>query len=251
MLPFFRQFRRNKKSQTPEFTAQAAPKRPLYVIGDIHGRDDLLDPVLHKIEGHANGGGYDLVTVGDYVDRGEDSAAVLTRLHRLAALPHVTCLMGNHERMLLDFIDDPGKNGRRWIRNGGLQTLASFGVGGLSETAGELALNAGRDQLLMALGPLEPWLRTLSLRFLSGNIAVTHAGADPRLPIENQTEKTLLWGHPAFFQDVREDSIWVIHGHTIVDAALAEAGRISIDTGAYATGQLTAVAISENTIIFL
>ncbi|NOX41784.1 MAG: serine/threonine protein phosphatase [Alphaproteobacteria bacterium] len=251
MIQFFRQFLAKNRSDIQNFTAKALPERPLYAIGDIHGRNDLLGPLLTKIETHANGTPYDLVTVGDYVDRGEDASGVLSCLQSLSDLPHVTCLMGNHERMLLDFIDDPAKNGRRWFRNGGLQTLASFGVGGLTENARPEAMALGKDQLLEALGDLEPWLRARPLCFQSGNIAVVHAGAKPNLPIAEQPDKTLLWGHPAFFREVRGDGIWVIHGHTIVETARAEAGRISIDTGAYATGKLTAVVCDGGHMGFL
>jgi len=251
MFKFIRNHLFKPKEERPVFTAAAAPERLLYVIGDVHGRDDLLWPLLDKIERDAAKTPHDLVMVGDYVDRGEASATVIRRLQTLSKAPHIKCLMGNHERMLLDFIDDPVKNGRRWIRNGGLQTLASFGVGGFTETAGHDVMIRGRDAFLDALGLLEPWLRTLALSFQSGNVAVVHAGADPRLPILDQPAKNLIWGHPNFSQLPRSDGIWVVHGHTIVDAACTETGRISIDTGAYATGRLSAAAISANCVRFL
>jgi len=249
---FSRLFRRKPPEDPPApFTARPAPKRPLYAIGDIHGRDDLLAQMLERISRDADGKPHDLVLVGDYVDRGEASAAVLRRLAALDASDHVVCLKGNHEAMLLEFLDDPEGAGRRWIRNGGLQTLASFGVGGVTETASGDAMKRIRDQLRAAMGDLEAWLRGLRTFFHSGNIMVAHAGADPRLPADEQDEKTLLWGHPAFHAQPRQDGIWVVHGHTVVDAARARDGRISIDTGAYATGRLTAVALERDDIRFL
>ncbi len=227
------------------------PVRPLYAIGDIHGRDDLLSQLLERIAEDARGQPHDLVLVGDYVDRGESSAAVLHRLRALDASDHVTCLMGNHEAMLLEFLDAPERSGRRWIRNGGLQTLASFGVGGVTETANGDRMAGIRDQLRAAMGDTESWLRGLKTRFQSGNVLVVHAGADPRHPVDEQEEKTLLWGHPAFHAQPRQDGIWVVHGHTVVDTASARDGRISIDTGAYATGCLTALALREDEVRFL
>jgi len=227
------------------------PERPLYVVGDVHGRADLLERIIARIAEHAADAPHDLVFVGDYIDRGEDSRAVLERLQALEAAAHVTCLSGNHEQMLLDFLDDPATNGRRWLRSGGLQTLASFGVGGVTETASPAQLAAAGDEFLGALGPLAGWLRARPLMFESGNILVVHAAADPNTPASEQVDKTLLWGHPKFAHVPRQDGLWVVHGHTIVEAAGAEDGRISVDTGAYATGRLTAAVIAPGHLDFL
>ncbi|GEM_PF-141009 len=227
------------------------PDRLLYAVGDIHGRIDLLERLLPRIEADADGRAHDLVFVGDYVDRGDDSAAVLSRLQQLEDAAHVTCLSGNHEQMLLGFLDDPAKNGRRWLRNGGLQTLASFGVGGVHETAAPEQMEKASRALKDALGPLQAWLRARPLSFASGNVLVVHAGVDPDRPLDAQEDKTLLWGHPKFLSSVRTDGHWVVHGHTIHDAAAAVDGRIAVDTGAYATGRLTAAAIGETELTFL
>ena len=77
-----------------------------------------------------------------------------------------------------------------------------------------------------------------------------HAGADPAVAIEDQTRGTLLWGHPEFHKTPRNDDTWVVHGHTIVDAPVAENGIISIDTGAYATGRLTVAHVSSDGVTF-
>lgn len=233
------------------FTADPAPVRLLYVVGDIHGCDDLLSRLLEIIDQDANGLPHDLVFVGDYVDRGEASAAVLNRLHQLSEQDHVTCLMGNHERMLLDFLVDPAKNGRRWIRNGGLQTLASFGVGGITETASPDVMAEARDRFVRKLDPLKPWLRNLQLSFQSGNIFTTHAAAHPQKSIEDQSDKVMLLGHRAFFQETRQDGIWIAHGHYVMENPVSQNGRINVDTGAYATGRLTAAKIEKSGVSFL
>ena len=227
------------------------PSGDLCVIGDIHGRADLLDQVLEQIEakGRFRDGLDKLVFLGDYIDRGEDSRAVL---HRLLALSQdrpdqVVCLAGNHETMLLRFLDHPEASGRAWLRNGGLQTLASFGIGGVSEASDASTLQETRDRLKGCLpDETEQWLRGLPLLFQSGNLCAVHAALDPAQPLEDQSENTLLWGCPAFGQSPRTDGLWVIHGHTIVDQPEIKNGVISIDTGAFATGRLSAALIERS-----
>lgn len=214
------------------------PAQPLAVIGDIHGRHDLLMRLLGTIDDTQT-----IICVGDYVDRGDESAAVL---RALAARPDIICLLGNHEEMMLNFIDTPEKSGNRWMRYGGLQTIASFGVGGVHEGAGEEVMKQARDALVLAMGDdLIAWLRRLKKYHISGNVAVVHAGADPYIPIEDQSGHILIWGHPAFGTVARPDKMWVIHGHTIVGAPTITHGCVAIDTGAYATGTLTAVMVSS------
>lgn len=223
------------------------PEAPFVVIGDIHGRSDLLSRLLGRLEP-----GLPVICVGDYVDRGEDSAGVL---RMLKDRPDIVCLMGNHERMMLDFLSEPGRKGPLWVLNGGLQTLSSFGVGGaegLHGDAGEAALIRLRDALADAMGAaMVAWVAQRPLIWRSGNVAVVHAAADPEMPIDMQPDKTLIWGHPAFARTLRRDGIWVVHGHTIVDHPKVGAGRISVDTGAFATGRLTAAIVSADGVRFV
>jgi len=222
-----------------------APDVPFVAIGDIHGCADLLSAMLDKIDA-AYGTSVKTVFVGDYIDRGEDSAGVLKIVtDRAAAQPdNCVCLIGNHEEMALNFLDNPAEHGQRWLRYGGLQTLASFGIGGVSETSSPNTLEAAAESFAIALGPdMVSWLRGLQVMWASGNVTVVHAGADPALPINLQAKSALIWGHPDFAKVPRSDGNWVVHGHTIVDAPQAEQGRISIDTGAYATRKLTGVVI--------
>lgn len=228
----------------PAFNAPLRPDDPFVVVGDIHGCDSLLEQLLGQIATVRNCPDQ-VVFLGDYVDRGEQSAAVLHRLHALTKEAGAICLMGNHEQMMLDFLESPEKNGPRWLRYGGLQTLASFGLGHIAETSTEETWKDARAELRRALGPeLEFWLRSLPVYWRSGNMAVVHAGADPRARLSDQTRRSLLWGHPDFLKVPRQDDLWVIHGHTIVENIAAEQGRIGIDTGAYATGRLSAAFVS-------
>lgn len=221
-----------------------APDTPLCVIGDVHGCLPVLERILQQVpQDHR------IILAGDYIDRGEQSAEVLRYLSRR---PDLTCLMGNHEDMLLRFLQDPGREGGRWIRNGGLQTLASFGIRGARAQMTREELTDCRNRLQAAMGEeLTGWVAGLENAVLSGNVLAVHAGADPRAAPEEQSEETLMWGHPDFFRFPRRDGIWVVHGHTIVSEAVAEQGRIAIDTGAYATGTLSAVCLDGSAPGFL
>ncbi len=221
-----------------------APSAPFYAIGDIHGRFDLLIRLLDKLDP-----AHPVFCVGDYVDRGEASAEVLRHLEMR---PNIKCLMGNHEDMLLGFLDDPKHDGSRWLRNGGLQTLASFGVSGITDTTKGDDLKRARDALETAMGQdLIFWLRGLPLWHQSGNVFICHAGAAPQASLEDQQDRHLLWGHPDFAKIARSDGNWVLHGHTIVDSASAKNTRISIDTGAFATGRLTAALVQPGKVEFV
>ncbi len=237
----------------PKFDAPLAPDVPFYAVGDIHGCDSLLEKLFERFAQEAHPTAR-LVCVGDYVDRGEESAQVLKRLHAMqtGSGGMMVCLMGNHERMLLEFLDNPTKYGVRWLRNGGLQTLASYRLPAVAESAGEAAWQDLRDRLKDQIGDeIENWLRSLPLHWQTGNVAVTHAGADPQLPIAGQDEKSLIWGRSTFFEEVRRDGIWVAHGHVITREAKAENGRIPLDTGAYATGRLTAALIEPDKLTYM
>lgn len=235
------------------FTAPIRPKRTLYVVGDVHGRLDLLDKMLDRLTTLREADS-DLVFVGDIVDRGEDSAQVLARIRDLVSNPEQSafCLMGNHEKMLLDFLDDPVNRGGRWLQYGGLQTLMSFGLRQVTERANDDVLLAARDVFAESLpADTQQWLRDLPLRFDSGNVNVVHAAADPGKPMDAQSQRTLLWGHDQFEKTFRKDEQWIVHGHTITEEPYALSGRINIDTGAFATGVLTCVKISTDDVEFM
>ncbi len=223
------------------------PAEAAVVIGDIHGSDGLLARLLARPECAA--GGSRLVVLGDIIDRGEDSAAVVARLmalERQRPPGAVICLMGNHERMMLDFLDAPVERGARWLRAGGLQTLASFGIGGASEAidgpgriAVAAALRAGLPE------GVETWLRSRPLSFRNGNLWAVHAGADPGVPMDEQDPKHLLCGHPDFATTARNDGLWLAYGHVIQsEAGFRDHQRIALDTGAFATGRLAALAVA-------
>lgn len=246
------QFFKRLMSKKHSFSGEILPERPFSAIGDLHGRADLLEQMLAALPSPTEQA---VVFVGDYIDRGEHSADVLRRVHAFQKEhgdENVICLVGNHEHMLLNFLEDPVLHGPRWLRYGGLQTLASFGVPMVAQTAPEAEWLAARDALGSVMGQeLIRWLYTLPAIWMTGNVAVVHAGADPHRNIAEQDDHVLIWGHKKFDEDDRSDGIWVVHGHTIVDNAIAENGRISVDTGAYATGVLSAALIGPQEVSFV
>lgn len=240
--------------------APLADVAPHYIIGDVHGRFDLLTALVSKIaedrNARPNMATAPIVLVGDYIDRGDQSAQVLAALFEEAQSPasDTVFLKGNHEAMLLSFLDAPREKGARWLHYGGLQTLASFGIGGLSERASPDELVAARAELRTELPKgMEAWLRAMPTLYRPerGNLCVVHAALDPAAPPELSDERMRLWGHRAFLKEARTDGLWVAHGHTIVPEAACAQGRIAVDTGAFATGRLTAAGVAGSESWFL
>ena len=221
------------------------PDRPSFLIGDIHGRADLLELMLEGIDTYIGGipaADPQLVFLGDYIDFGPDSLEVLERLRELStSFPdNVTCIMGNHERMLLDTLAHPAKRGPRWLRSGGVATLRSLGLdpGPLTDQPEGLANALTRT---LPEGMID-WLSQRPLTWTSGTLCATHAGADPYRPLAEQNARVLLWGHPELESRARMDGNWIAYGHHRVDEPVLQDGRIALNTGAYATGKLSACA---------
>lgn len=228
--------------------------RATYAVGDIHGRADLLDAMIARITEDAAATGDAaprVVFMGDYVDRGDQSRQVLERLMDLPRETgwEVHCLRGNHEVMLAEFLADPERAAPRWFRNGGLETLLSYQVGGVGSDP-ETLRNV-RDRLAERMGPVRGWLDGLAAKYSTGSVFFAHAGADPHQPIGAQSEQVLYWGVPAFLQIPRQDGVWVVYGHYISDTPQLLPRRIGIDTGAVFSGQLTAVRIDDGEVRFL
>lgn len=245
---------------SPERVDAPRPEFATYVIGDIHGRADLLERALDRIDEHVgkfSARNPHVVFVGDYIDHGPDSAATLTRVWELSReLPqNVTCLMGNHERMLLDFLADPMTRGPRWLRSGARATLDSFGLH-TSQLEPGCPPDLFRREAFALRANMAPalldWVENLPLTWNSGNLWVVHAAADPQHSMDNQSPRVLLWGHPEFETRPRADGNWIVHGHTPAKAPITAEGRICVDTGAWQTGRLcTAAILPDGRVDFL
>ncbi len=234
---FLRTLLPRRRAGQPEAPPLPRPDPPVCVVGDVHGCAGLLDRLLARIAAQPGAPRARLILAGDLVDRGPDSAAVLARVQALCAGGQAVALMGNHERMMLDFLDTPAQAGPLWLANGGDATLFSLGVG--LPRAPDMAALARAFRAALPQGT-EAWLRALPLSWREGALAVSHAGADPSRAFEDQDDRALLWGHRDFRRTRRDDGLWIVHGHVIVPEVRAEDGRIGTDTGAFATGRLSA-----------
>lgn len=233
--------------------AEVPPDRVVWAIGDVHGRADLLAPLLETIEADAGPAPTHLVMLGDYVDRGRDSRGVLQLLCELEARGRIglTALRGNHEDRMLAFLTEP-QIGPSWCDYGGRDALASYSVAspagrtdaeGWAETAQALA-----DALPEAHRRLLNGLRSFAEH---GDYFFAHAGARPGVALAEQDPEDLMWIREPFLSDRKPFEKVVVHGHTPVDQPHVDARRINLDTGAYATGVLTALRLERDTRRFV
>jgi serine/threonine protein phosphatase 1 len=234
--------------ETPRPPSAVPAGQRVYAIGDIHGRLDLLDALIAAIEADDAGRGQAQTTVlllGDLVDRGPDSAGVIDRARRLRAAPGagrtVRILYGNHEEMFVRSFDDLEML-RPFLRHGGRETLYSYGVDKQALTEADLEQ---AQALMQAAVPQadRDFIATFEDMITIGDYAFVHAGVDPLASLAQQRASTLRWIREPFLSFEGDFGKVVVHGHTITPDAVLRANRIGLDTGAYASGRLTALAL--------
>jgi serine/threonine protein phosphatase 1 len=225
----------------------------IYAVGDVHGRADLLDQVLSRIDA-------DLaadpdcrpiqIFLGDYIDRGPSSRGVLDRLIKRSYAHEIVCLKGNHEGYVFEFLQNPTIL-NDWRQFGGLETLMSYGL-----KPSINADSAEQAELAKALAASLPrhhreFLKSLSPSFTCGDFFFVHAGVKPGVPLDEQREEDLLWIRDDFLFCEEDFGKIIVHGHTPVRDPDVRSNRINIDTGAYATGRLTCLIIESDEIFVL
>lgn len=225
-----------------------------YVVGDIHGRLDLLDSLLDQIDADERQRGAiptDLIFLGDLVDRGPDSAGVVDRLLNLSRQrPSARFILGNHEEVFLQAIDGDRNAIRAFCRIGGRETILSYGVARADyERMDYVDLAA----LLPEIVPPDhiAFLRSFEDMVMLGDYAFVHAGVRPGVALEQQRSSDLRWIRNTFLDHQGSFGRIVVHGHTIRPEVEVRPNRIGIDTGAYESGRLTALGLESDERWFL
>jgi serine/threonine protein phosphatase 1 len=228
----------------------------IYAVGDIHGMSALLLGMLNVICADAAQAEREaertiIVLCGDYIDRGPDSAGVLSILSALSlAGIELVALRGNHEDMLQRFMEQPERFGAQWISNGGDQTLRSYEIAipaGSPESLREARQAMARRMPMSHFG----FLAELKSSFTLGDYFFCHAGARPSIPLTEQSERDLLWIGKDFISADNGFEKVIVHGHHATAEPVIAKHRIGVDTGAYATGRLTTAVLENASCRFL
>lgn len=234
---------------------RVAEGRRVYAVGDVHGRIDLLRRLGRLIAEDARAAAPAdkiVVYLGDYVDRGPGSFAVVDLLlnEPLAGFQAVH-LKGNHEDLMLGFLED-ARVGPTWFMNGGIATMESYGVDVFDPVGGADSPEEARRRLreLLPRAHLD-FLRRLALSHREGDYLFVHAGVRPGVPLAEQRPSDLLWIRGEFLDSAADFGRVVVHGHTISAEPEVRANRIGIDTGAYYSNRLTCLVLEGSDRRFL
>ena len=227
----------------------------VYAIGDVHGRYDLLQALLAQIDEDrtAHWGVEDtyVVFLGDYVDRGFQSFDVIEHLATFE-MPGITpiFLRGNHEELMLQFMEDPVE-AQLWLSVGGPSTLVSYGIDLQSEdVAGDILVAS--DLLIHKMPDHHVrFLKNLQTSWRLGDYFFVHAGLRPGVPLKAQRSRDMTTIRQEFTSSRHNFGVCVVHGHTGVKKPEYTGNRIAVDTGAFATGVLTAVVLEGGDVRFL
>lgn len=244
------------RQQQPQGVApEVPPGSRVYAVGDIHGRADLLrelHQLIHEDAYRRQAPRNVVIYVGDYIDRGGDSPAVIDLLLN-ETLPSFESihLKGNHEDSLLRFLDDISV-GPAWLLYGGAQTLLSYGVRPpYGAGRGEDLTRAQRELREKLPARHRRFMQGLKLTHVEGDYLFAHAGVRPGVALDQQQEEDLLWIRDEFLLSDAEFGKIVVHGHTITSRPDVQRNRIGIDTGAFASGTLTCLVLEGSDWSFL
>lgn len=238
------------KSRRPAAALPAIPAgQRVYAVGDIHGRADLLDQLLARIDADDLARGQadtTIIFLGDLVDRGSDSAGVVERLRSLAATRSgVRLLMGNHEEVMLHAMNGDEKAIRMFCRIGGRETLLSYGMD--PQVYERLDYDGVRTELHARVPESHSaFLAGFEDMIVIGDYAFVHAGIHPGKPLTQQSRRDFRWIRNTFLDHRGALEKHIVHGHTIVPEPDRRPFRTNIDTGAYESGRLTALGLEAD-----
>jgi serine/threonine protein phosphatase 1 len=237
-------FARRMQQQSRGFAVPEGVR--VYGVGDIHGRLDLVEELLGQIDADDKARGRAdtrIIFLGDLIDRGPDSRGVVDRLMALAQGPRpIRFLMGNHEEVFLRALSGDARALRFLTRIGGRETLFSYGVSEQDyrqldyEELARLARDKVPQSHVDFLAGFENWIEV-------GDYLFVHAGLRPGIALEDQSASDLYWIRDDFLRHRDSFGKMVVHGHSITEGIDVRSNRIGIDTGAFASGRLTAICL--------
>lgn len=224
----------------------------VYAVGDIHGRIDLFEALIQMIEdddasrkrAHTT-----VILLGDLIDRGHDSAAVVARARAWSQRRELQFIQGNHEEMLLGSRRKTDTL-RGFLKYGGFETIQSYGIDAETIVSSDIE---DLQQRMNAAIPQDDFdfLESFKKMVRIGDYLFVHAGIRPDMPIDHQLGKDCRWIREPFLSHKGDFGAFVIHGHTITEEPDVCTNRIGIDTGAFATGTLTAIGLEGTDRWFL
>lgn len=224
----------------------------VYAVGDIHGRADLIAELHERIQEDSKKSGRRknvVVYLGDYVDRGPGVREAVDEV--ISGLPGAfekVYLMGNHEQILLEFLEDSSVYGF-WAGLGGSATLLSYGVSAFNN---ERRAEEARRELAGAMPEKHlEFLKNLRLSYRIGDYLFVHAGIRPGMDVEKQAVCDLLWVRDDFLLSEKDHGFRVVHGHTVAGGVQECFNRLGVDTGAYATGVLTCGVLENSGVRYI
>jgi serine/threonine protein phosphatase 1 len=220
------------------------PGTRVYAIGDIHGRRDLFDALIAAIEADDSARAparTTIVLLGDLVDRGPDSAGVIAGARALMTRRRLRILCGNHEEMFLRCFDELDLL-RHFLRYGGRETILSYPLDLARWNAADLEEAQAMMHAAVPAADLD-FIRSFEDRIVIGDYCFVHAGIFPGVALEEQSLNDLRWIREPFLSHTGDYGFVVVHGHTITETPVIRSNRIGIDTGAYSSGRLTALAL--------
>jgi serine/threonine protein phosphatase 1 len=232
----------------PAPTAAIPAGERVYAVGDIHGCADLFEALIAGIDADdAKRGGAQttVILLGDLIDRGPNSAAVLRLAREWQQRRRVRILMGNHEEMFLAALRKPSVM-RPFLRFGGRETLLSYPIDPAAYTRAEIEEVMELAQAAIPQADLD-FVASFEDQVTIGDYHFVHAGVRPGQPLDAQKTGDLRWIREPFLDHTGDFGAVVIHGHTITAKADVRTNRIGIDTGAYSSGRLTALGLEGTT----
>jgi serine/threonine protein phosphatase 1 len=221
----------------PPLILKSADKR-IFAIGDIHGCLDELNILLESLVIKANASKDDIfIFIGDYIDRGPNSAGVIERLLEWEInFPTSIFLCGNHEQFLIKTLLGNEVSAQSWLKNGAIESLQSWKIN-LADIS-SLETKLPKEHLDFFLDKLERYV-------ISDDFIFVHAGINPSKSIFLQLDETIYWVRDEFIHSDFNFGKRVIFGHTPVEDILIQPNKIGIDTGCVYNGSLSAINLTE------